>query len=247
MSGSPHPAPAVEYRCVTSGYRDGSPVVTDFSARLAPQGLVHLTGPNGAGKSTVIELASGYLRPWSGTVLIAGEPAEAPRSRARRRVVRSAPALHPGLTVGEHLAFAARCQHADLEEVRQRVAAYGLDPWWDHEARELSTGTTRKLWLLMCTTGSFDVAFLDEPCNGLDDAAIEVLLGELEDWSATRCVVLVAHQLPAGCLPDTTLRLEPVEHLMPGPLVPVGAALTPPVGGSETEDLGSRAGGGSNR
>lgn len=169
--------------------------------------LSHLAGANGRGKTTLLELASGYLRPWSGSVLVRGHDAHSEAARPLRRVCRTQPALYPSMTIREHLEFATLCVGQAPHEAVERAAAYELEPWLDHEAKELSTGNSRKLWIIMCTLGDFDVVLLDEPMNGLDALSVSVLAAEIECWRRTSAVVLIAHHLPAGLSPDRTVSL----------------------------------------
>ena len=169
--------------------------------------LTHLGGGNGTGKTTLLEVSSGYLHPWSGTVLVNGHDARTPAARASRRVCRTQPALYPNMTADEHLEFASRCIGRPVEEALARAERYGLEPWLQHEAKELSTGNARKLWLLMCTLGDFDLILLDEPMNGLDASACAILEGEIELWRVTKAVVLVAHHLSSAIGPDRSVDL----------------------------------------
>lgn len=59
----------------------------------------------------------------------------------------------------------------------------------------------------MCTLGDFDLVVLDEPMNGLDTRAVQVLIEEIERWRQTKAVVLIAHQLPAGLRPNGAVSL----------------------------------------
>jgi ATPase subunit of ABC transporter with duplicated ATPase domains len=51
---------------------DGRLLLTDASFRVGQGDVVALVGPNGAGKSTLLKLASGELKPDSGTVTTSG-------------------------------------------------------------------------------------------------------------------------------------------------------------------------------
>ncbi|RJF42556.1 ATP-binding cassette domain-containing protein [Actinomyces sp. 2119] len=187
---------------------DDPPVFTDLSMRFPREGLVALQAPNGSGKSTLVELVSGYLRPGAGRVLVCGHDASSPRARPWRRVVRTRPALYPAMSVYDHLAFSSQLAGSRLHGVLERAGRYRLADWLDTRADELSSGTERKLWLLMCTLGNFDVVMLDEPFIALDDQARAELNREMCQWREEgRLVVVAAHGSPDGFQPTTTLRL----------------------------------------
>ncbi|MDV3220873.1 ATP-binding cassette domain-containing protein [Intrasporangium sp.] len=190
---------------VTTGYVEGSPVLRDLSLRIPQTGLIRLHGPNGSGKSTVVEIASGYLRPWQGRVMVLDDDATSRHSRSRRRVVRTKPALFEYMTVHDHLAVFAKATGDSLARVLERATALGLDPWLSENAGGLSSGTGKKLWYLMCTTGDADLYLLDEPFNAIDDGGVEAIVDELTEWAAAgRCVVVICHTLP------TRLRFDQV-------------------------------------
>lgn len=111
------------------------------------------------------------------------------------------------MSVFDHLMLASDLAGTSRGDALARVERYRLTDWLDTRANELSAGTERKLWLLMCTVGTFDLAVLDEPFTGLDDQARTALLADLEGWRARGALVLVAtHESPDGYVPDATIR-----------------------------------------
>ncbi len=198
------PAPAVELVGVTAGYSRDRPVLRELTRTLTGPGLVRLDGSNGAGKSTLIEVASGYLRPFAGECRVDGRVAGDPEARRGRRVCRTAPALHPNLSVLDHLAVAADLTGTDRGELTARAAALGLDEWERSRTSALSTGTAKKLWWLLCTAGRFRVALLDEPFNGVDERSVSLMVDEVREWSRDGLVVLVCHSVPSGLRVDAT-------------------------------------------
>ncbi|MFI9078298.1 ATP-binding cassette domain-containing protein [Streptomyces sioyaensis] len=184
------------FSAVTAGYRENTPVLSDLSFRI-DSGLTLIRGANGTGKSTVVELISGALRPFSGTVSVHGLPAHEPRLRTRRAVCRSSPALYPALTVGEHIELLRPVKKVSEDELRARISAYGLRAWWDTPTGELSTGNLRKAWVVLTTIEPPEFLVFDEPFNGMDTEGMSALLDELGHWSTEgRSVAVVAHHPP---------------------------------------------------
>ncbi|MGW8954722.1 ABC transporter ATP-binding protein [Streptomyces sp. NPDC055709] len=183
---------------MTAGYVEGSPVFTGLSLSIGKPGVVRLRGGNGTGKSTLVELCSGYLLPWQGSVRLEGLDAGSPAARNARRICRTQPALYPDMTVRDHIVFASRCRGSDVEDGLERAVRLGLEPWLDHAAKTLSTGNTRKLWYVVCTLGDFSCAVLDEPFNGIDHEGVEKIAEELSFWSADRLVLLISHTVPTA-------------------------------------------------
>lgn len=193
---------------VTAGYVEDRPVVRDLQLRIPRGGLTRLDGSNGAGKSTVVELVSGYLRPWAGTVVVCGQEAASPAARAARQVVRTRPALYEHMTVRDHLTFMARVRGGDLPRQLERADRLGLAPWLDERAAALSSGTAKKLWYLLGTVGHADLVVLDEPFNAVDEEGVRAMVRDLDEATgAGRAVVLVCHAVPPELVLDRTVRL----------------------------------------
>jgi ABC-type multidrug transport system ATPase subunit len=112
------------------------------------------------------------------------------------------------MTVRDHLSFGARCSGAEVQDGLHRAVSHGLEPWLDHNAGALSTGNARKLWFVMCTLGSFDVAVLDEPFNGVDAESAEFLVSELMTWADHALVLLINHLPPEGLCITRTVTLR---------------------------------------
>lgn len=187
----------------------GVTVLDDVTMTFPRSGVVALRAANGAGKSTLVELVSGHLTPQKGRVEICGHPADSPAARGFRRVVRTKPALYPTMNVFDHLTFTAKLADVPIDDVLSRVRAR-LDEWLDVRAYELSSGTERKLWLIVCTLGRFEAVVLDEPFLGLDDHARGVLWSEMDRWRAKdRLVIVATHEHPQDFYPDAEYQLAP--------------------------------------
>lgn len=193
---------------VTIGYFSGRPVIENLSFELNGSGVVRLDAPNGVGKTTLIEAASGYLKPESGKILVNGQDAHEPSVRSIRRVLRATPALHPNLSLVDHLGLSADLAGVSRDEPLLRAEKFGLSEWFGTRTSDLSTGTARKLWYIICTTGRFDVALLDEPFNGVDKDSVEQMIAEITDWARSSLVVFVSHSIPEALKIDEILELK---------------------------------------
>ncbi|MEU1214530.1 ABC transporter ATP-binding protein [Streptomyces sp. NPDC005791] len=72
----------LELHAITAGYDPGAPVVREASLTIEPGEAVGLLGPSGCGKSTLARVAALLHRPYSGTLLLDGEPVRRWRHRA---------------------------------------------------------------------------------------------------------------------------------------------------------------------
>lgn len=203
----PNSLPSLAAVGVTIGYSPERPVIRDLSFALKGPGIVRLDAPNGMGKSTLIEAASGYLKPSRGRILVNEQDAHKASVRSHRRVCRAAPALHPHLSLVDHLALSAGLAGVDREEPLSRARRLGLGEWFGSRTASLSTGTARRLWYVMCTTGRFGVALLDEPFNGVDQGSSRQMVEEINEWGRVSLVVIVSHAIPEALRIDESLTL----------------------------------------
>jgi len=146
-----------------------------------------LMGPNGAGKSTLLQVMALLLRPRSGRVLVAGEPASpANELRLRRRlaVVFQEPLLLD-TTVAQNVATGLRLRGFDAGRRNSRVAdwlsRFGIAHLAGRQARTLSGGEAQRTSLARAFALEPEVLLLDEPFAALDPQTRFSLLVELQE------------------------------------------------------------------
>lgn len=198
----------------------GGNVVLDGVNLSVGRGFTGLIGPNGAGKTTCLNCISGYLRPDSGTVRIAGEEVTGrpPNRIAALGISRTfqAPRLVPNLSavsnvmVGAHRHF-RQGHFAELfgsraarrEEQRQDVrahellATFGLGALADRTAGSFPIGSQKLIEVARALLNGPVVALLDEPAAGLGAEDVERLVSGLKSWVAESdaAVVIIEHDL----------------------------------------------------
>lgn len=97
---------------VVAGYRRGETVLDGVDLDVLPGAVVGLAGPSGCGKSTLARVLGLLHRPWSGQVVLNGEPVTGFRHAtppAQRRTIgivfqQPRPAVDPRLTLREVIA-----------------------------------------------------------------------------------------------------------------------------------------------
>ena len=141
-----------------------------------------LRGPNGAGKSSLIRLAAGLLRPAAGTVT----------RRERIALIDEASALDPELPLRRALDFWARIDTVDGHAVDRAMDAMALGNLADVPVSMLSTGQRKRAGLVRVIASGAPIWLLDEPANGMDDAAQGRLVTAIAAHRANGGAVLLA-------------------------------------------------------
>ena len=181
----------------------GCRAVDGVSFQLDRGLLLAIFGPNGAGKSTLLRMLAGVLRPTSGQIRVAGEPARVPDREWRRRVgvVSHESFLHGHLTAEENLLFYGRLfglPHLK-ERVGEHVDAMGLREGAGVPVADLSRGFQQRVALARALLHDPEVVLLDEPYTGLDQHGSRIFTEVLKVLKEEgRTVLLITHNLGAG-------------------------------------------------
>jgi ABC-2 type transport system ATP-binding protein/heme exporter protein A len=175
-------------------------VFLGLTLRFLP-GLTWLRGSNGRGKTTLLRLLGGQLAPASGTIRLGALDARRDALAWRRHSFYcggEAPALE-WLTVNEWLELhLALYEGADRAALRSYVDGFRIDGVLAQPVTALSLGQYKKLQLALALALPARLLLIDEPFNGLDAQAVELLEDLLRRREAARdgCIVLTSHLAP---------------------------------------------------
>jgi ABC-2 type transport system ATP-binding protein/heme exporter protein A len=203
-------SPAVEIDQLGFHFKTRS-VFLGLDLRLAP-GLTWLRGRNGRGKTTLLKLLGGALVPASGSIRLDGLDSRRDALAYRRLSFYcggEAPALD-WLTVQEWLDLhLSLYPGADTGSVQAHLAAFRIADIAAQPVTGLSLGQFKKLQLALALSLPARLLLVDEPFNGLDAHAIEVLEGQLAERAARgdACIVLTSH-LELRIAPTAVLDLD---------------------------------------
>ncbi|HVV75732.1 MAG TPA: MFS transporter [Mycobacteriales bacterium] len=213
--------PVLEVHNIHVGF-GGRIALEDLSISVEANEVLGMIGPNGAGKTTLFDVISGYVRPGSGTVRVAGTDCTglSPDARARAGLARSFQnaRLFPALTVRENIAVALERRltsrsaiaaaawlpnvQRSERRVRRRVDylidLMHLGSFADKFARELSTGSRRLVDIACIMAAEPKILLLDEPSSGLAQSEVEVFAPVVRRLAKeTSCgVVVIEHDIP---------------------------------------------------
>ncbi len=162
-----------------------------------------LLGPNGAGKTTLLRILATLTKHDAGSVTVNGFDAAAQGELVRQTTgaVLHSHMLYADLTARENLRFFARlCRISDperriLEAAERMQVAHRLDD----RVRSLSHGLAKRVALARALLHAPRLLLLDEAEAGLDQPALKLLDGVLDEHKRDgRAVVMTTHQVERG-------------------------------------------------
>ncbi|MEO8715183.1 MAG: ATP-binding cassette domain-containing protein, partial [Acetobacteraceae bacterium] len=219
----PAPAPtgsALRFEAVRFRWRPDHPLVFDgLTLEVPPGARVAMLGPSGAGKSTLAALALKLAAPEAGQVSLGGtDIAALAAADVRARIGWLGQATHLfDDTIRANLLLARpdadeAALWAVLEAARiaetVRALPDGLDAWVGEGGARFSGGQGRRLALARCLLSPASTLILDEPCAGLDAETERAFLATLNEATAGRAVILIAHRLTGVERLDRIYRLS---------------------------------------
>jgi putative spermidine/putrescine transport system ATP-binding protein len=143
-----------------------------------------LLGPSGCGKTTLLRIASGFIAPTAGRVLVRGEDVTGlPPQRRPTAMVFQNYALFPHMTAAANIAFGLSVRRLAPAEIKQRVqnalSLVGLDGLGDRFPRQMSGGQQQRVALARAIAIEPPVLLMDEPLGALDAKLREEMQYEL--------------------------------------------------------------------
>jgi branched-chain amino acid transport system ATP-binding protein len=187
----------LELRGVSAGY-DGHPVLRDLDLTVPDHAVVALLGPNGAGKTTLLKVASGLLRPTSGSLLLDGvDVTHWPPHRLASAGVCHVPegrGIFRGLSVRDNLRLQASPQ-LDLAGVARATSAFPrLGERLTQRAETMSGGEQQMLAVAHAYVADAGVVLLDEVSMGLAPKIVDEIYRSIRELAAAGTSLLLVEQ-----------------------------------------------------
>ena len=209
----------VSFKNISFSYDDKTRVLHDISFEAPKGSVTALVGSSGSGKSTIAGLASAFLNPSSGQILIDGEDLSKVDLRSYRNqlgVVLQDDFLYEG-TIRENILFPR--PNATEEELQQAIiGAYvneftdrfekGIDTLIGERGVKLSGGQRQRISIARALLARPKIVILDEATSNLDtqsEAFIQKSLGLLMQ---NRTTFVIAHRLSTIQKADQILVIE---------------------------------------
>ena len=173
--------------------------VDNISFRVDKGQILGFLGPNGAGKSTTMKIATGYLAPSSGTVLVDGYDVTQEPIAVRRHVgyLPEHNPLYLDMYVPEYLQFAGSVYGLKgsrlKDRTREMIQMCGLTVEKSKKIGSLSKGYRQRVGLAQALIHDPEVLILDEPTTGLDPNQIGEIRQLIKNIGQEKTVIFSTH------------------------------------------------------
>jgi ATP-binding cassette subfamily B protein/subfamily B ATP-binding cassette protein MsbA len=196
----------IEFEAVEFEYREGRPVVRDFSLKVAGGTVVALVGRSGAGKTTVTDLVARFHDPTRGRLLLNGIDIRDLRLRSYRdllAIVQQDVFLFDG-SVRDNIAYGRQdATDAEVEDAARRANAHefierlpeGYDTFIGERGVKLSGGQQQRLAIARAILKSPQILILDEATSNLDTESEQLIQASMAELLAGRTTFVIAHRL----------------------------------------------------
>jgi branched-chain amino acid transport system ATP-binding protein len=187
----------LELDSVTAGY-GSTMILRDVSIEVAPSSVVALLGPNGAGKTTLLRVASGFVRPRSGTVRLDGVDVTATSAATRAQAglcqVPEGRGVFPSLTVRENIILQAPkgATGPAIERAAELFPVLGRR--LSQVAGSLSGGEQQMLSLLRAYVSNPKLVVVDEASLGLAPLIVDEIFEALRGIVRSGTSLLIVEQ-----------------------------------------------------
>jgi branched-chain amino acid transport system ATP-binding protein len=196
--------PILELVGIRAGYGTID-VLHGVNLRVGSGQVVALLGPNGAGKTTTLGVASGQIRPSSGSVFIGGRDVTgvSPDALARAGVclIPEGRGIFPNLTVAENLRMATYRGVSYKQVLDQAFTQFPrLKERRNQHAGTLSGGEQQMLAMSRALATRPMLLMLDELSMGLAPLIVEELYERVAEFAREGVSILIVEQFAQAVL-----------------------------------------------
>ena len=209
----------IAFENVEFEYREGRPVVRDFSVIVPGGAVIALVGRSGAGKTTVTDLVARFHDPTRGRILLNGTDLRQLKLKSYRdllALVQQEVFLFDG-SVRDNIAYGDHhASDAAVEEAARRANAHEFivnlpeqyETFVGERGVKLSGGQQQRLAIARAILKEPEILILDEATSNLDTESEQLIQASMANLLADRTTFVIAHRLSTVRRADLILLLE---------------------------------------
>jgi ATP-binding cassette subfamily B protein len=209
----------IEFEGVGFEYREGRPVVKNYSVTVPGGTVIALVGRSGAGKTTVTDLVARFHDPTSGRVLVNGTDIRDYKLSTYRNllaIVQQDVFLFDG-TVAENISYGRhQATMAEVEDAARRANATEFinrlpnkfETMVGERGVKLSGGQQQRLAIARAILADPQILILDEATSNLDTESEQLIQAAMSALLAGRTTFVVAHRLSTVRRADLIVLME---------------------------------------
>jgi ATP-binding cassette subfamily B protein/subfamily B ATP-binding cassette protein MsbA len=196
----------IRFDSVGFAYREGRPVIRDFSVVVSGGSVVALVGRSGAGKTTATDLVARFHDPTEGQILVNGTDIRDFRLTTYRgllALVQQDVFLFDG-SVRDNIAYGRNdATDAEVEDAARRANAHEFivklpdqyETFVGERGVKLSGGQQQRLAIARAILAKPQILILDEATSNLDTESEQLIQASMADLLAGRTTFVIAHRL----------------------------------------------------
>jgi ATP-binding cassette subfamily B protein len=209
----------IEFEDVAFEYREGRPVVKNYSVSVAGGTVIALVGRSGAGKTTVTDLVARFHDPTRGRVLVNGTDIRDFKLATYRdllAIVQQDVFLFDG-TVADNISYGRHtATRAEIEDAARRANATEFierlpnrfETMVGERGVKLSGGQQQRLAIARAILADPQILILDEATSNLDTESEQLIQAAMSALLAGRTTFVVAHRLSTVRRADLIVLME---------------------------------------
>jgi ATP-binding cassette subfamily B protein/subfamily B ATP-binding cassette protein MsbA len=216
---APRVVQEIRFEDVDFEYREGRPVVRDFSVTVAGGSVVALVGRSGAGKTTVTDLVARFHDPTRGRIVVNGTDIRdftLASYRGLLALVQQDVFLFDG-SVRDNIAYGRHdATDAEVEDAAIRANAHEFivklpeqyETFVGERGVKLSGGQQQRLAIARAMLASPQILILDEATSNLDTESEQLIQASMASLLMGRTTFVIAHRLSTIRRADLILLME---------------------------------------
>jgi ATP-binding cassette subfamily B protein len=209
----------IEFEDVAFEYREGRPVVKNYSVTVPGGTVIALVGRSGAGKTTVTDLVARFHDPTRGRVLVNGTDIRDFKLATYRdllAIVQQDVFLFDG-TVADNISYGRHtATRAEIEDAARRANATEFierlpnkfETMVGERGVKLSGGQQQRLAIARAILADPQILILDEATSNLDTESEQLIQAAMSALLAGRTTFVVAHRLSTVRRADLIVLME---------------------------------------